>query len=379
MKERMEFQMKREKRNGRVLGKSIVLLIVICIALSVVPIQASATVDKDEKGAGNFRYMAVGLDGYVESTAVVVVLNGKGAYAYTFANDKLKDEKEGSLINALSDDLFDMKGLETINVNGKTLCSWQVDKITSDSPGVLSAGMPTAKGKYIAYYMCYENDELFYAYDLIVGLELAKDFEDGTAVLRLGSSLSEADSFKAGMLMNEEAECVGILMGNDRAYCEWFDADVFENGSDSVTESEAQLKQIAEDFVNDVDAIENGQDDSPITPLGLGKMIAGSISSEDDSDIYSVTVQESGTYLFEMIPLYKTEINKLFSLVLEEDDSGEINVLGVLQNSSEYNYETEQVLELKISRPGTYYLSIVFNTEEDTDSTVFYKVRVTKN
>ena len=133
-------------------------------------------------------------------------------------------------------------------------------------------------------------------------------------------------------------------------------------------------------FLDDVDDMEeeNNNDYYSADPLKLKKMMVGVISKQSDVDLYSVTITDPGSYLFELIPMYKKDADNLAAEVFQIDKSGNSKKQGVLKKSSDYSYSTERVLNTSISNTGVYYLSVSMNENKTFNEEIIYKVRVLK-
>lgn len=203
------------------------LAAVVCLLLSLTPVHASAVIDEEQDTLRYFRYIAVGTDGYIAGSAVVVNIPGRGIYAYTQGSDVFGENPEGNLIDAAGDELYDMEFVERVG----EWYTWKVFGLDGKAEDLLAAEAPEPDDVYLAIYILYgEDDEILTAYDLMKGMTLENDFGDGSALFRMPDTITEVnenDALQAGFMFRIDGACIGILLRDNIFYCDWFDAELF--------------------------------------------------------------------------------------------------------------------------------------------------------
>lgn len=132
-------------------------------------------------------------------------------------------------------------------------------------------------------------------------------------------------------------------------------------------------------FYDETDYAEVESNDSLMLAdmIPYGEWVAGEVSGLEDFDYFAIEIDEPGTYLFEVVPYYKSSSDYLLGGVcrLTEDDYEVIDVIKPSEDE-DLDYEIENVLELTLDEEGVYFLVLMTADDYPYTEPAYYKLRV---
>ena len=130
-------------------------------------------------------------------------------------------------------------------------------------------------------------------------------------------------------------------------------------------------------FYDETDYAEIESNDSLMLAdmIPYDEWVAGEVTDGADLDYFAIEIDEPGTYLFEAVPLYKSDSEYLLGGVFQLTEDN-FELIDILAPSESLNYEIENALELTLDEADVYFLVLMADDDYSYSEPIYYKLRV---
>ncbi len=255
--------------------KTCAMILTVIMLFSVFPWACACADDEESERYANFYSVIEDESGEHLALAALVFCPDQKVFAYS---DDYYLQADYFRHNHASLETYDGSYTLKLRKQESDLDCWEMEYSSTDELvplGLLVAAAPVKGERVFIVYPTLTDEKLFSFVSSHAVIEEVVDVQkDGSAFYRIDSKITDLAALP-GMLFNQDGACVGILVGEDTAYVDWYDSTAF-----SGTAAKYDPREVTPKPVTERDPVPASR---PIPELSVGDFVSFGKYEQDDN------------------------------------------------------------------------------------------------